>query len=151
METGLLFGEATNPKFGDYQCNNAMPIAAKLKALGQPTKPADIGQKIVENIEQCPLIQKMEVMPQGFINVHLDLEHIKKLLADIAKEVIRSVYETAVGSAIATVCEASCSCGLLIAQHCQADACRSSSVDHHWRRHLATLRESRIRCTFQDA
>ncbi|KRT79187.1 hypothetical protein AMK59_6519, partial [Oryctes borbonicus] len=41
---------ANNIKFGDYQCNSAMPISNTYKQLGKKVSPIDIARKIVEKV-----------------------------------------------------------------------------------------------------
>ncbi|KAJ1348603.1 putative arginine--tRNA ligase, cytoplasmic [Parelaphostrongylus tenuis] len=76
--------EATNIKFGDYQCNSAMAISAKLKATGTLKRPSDVAAEIKSKISPCDLIEKIEVVPAGYINIFLNKSHIEKLIGDIA-------------------------------------------------------------------
>lgn len=61
-----------NPKYGDYQCNNAMALHGKLKGTeGAPKAPRDVANKIVAALPASPAIAKMELAGPGFINVTL--------------------------------------------------------------------------------
>uniref|UniRef100_A0A6P7FYZ3 Probable arginine--tRNA ligase, cytoplasmic n=1 Tax=Diabrotica virgifera virgifera TaxID=50390 RepID=A0A6P7FYZ3_DIAVI len=79
-----------NPKFGDYQCNSAMPIANIYKQLGKKVVPRDIGQKIVENVPSHDLIAKMEVAGPGFINIFLNKSFAVKNLSRIFEHGVKS-------------------------------------------------------------
>ncbi|MFN5513165.1 MAG: arginine--tRNA ligase [Cyanobacteriota bacterium] len=62
---------ATNPKFGDFQCNMALPLA---KTLGKP--PRAIAAQIVERLELGDLCQAPEIAGPGFINLTLKPEYL---------------------------------------------------------------------------
>ncbi|EYB80971.1 hypothetical protein Y032_0396g686 [Ancylostoma ceylanicum] len=78
--------EATNAKFGDYQCNAAMALCAKLKALGQGMKPSEVASQIAGKVPTCDLIEKIDVVPAGFINVFLNKSFIEKQIGTIASK-----------------------------------------------------------------
>ncbi|CAB3403496.1 unnamed protein product [Caenorhabditis bovis] len=85
LDGPLMIAETPNPKFGDYQCNSAMPIAAKLKAAGTNKKPGDVGKEIFAKFpKNIDFIQKVEVLPAGFINVFLNIDYIRKQIAEFA-------------------------------------------------------------------
>ncbi|NLB70021.1 MAG: arginine--tRNA ligase [Lentisphaerae bacterium] len=58
---------ATNPDFGDFQCNDAMPLAKTLKM-----PPRKIAEQIVSNASLPGVIESLEVAGPGFINIKLD-------------------------------------------------------------------------------
>lgn len=66
-------GEA---KFGDYQCNAAMPLA---KSLGQ--KPVDVARRILAEANLDDIAQRVEIAGPGFINIHLRDDVLTRLLA----------------------------------------------------------------------
>uniref|UniRef100_A0A671QQX5 Arginine--tRNA ligase, cytoplasmic n=1 Tax=Sinocyclocheilus anshuiensis TaxID=1608454 RepID=A0A671QQX5_9TELE len=70
-------------KFGDYQCNSAMPMAQMMKAKGQKVSPREIAEKIVQNIPNNELIERTEIAGPGFINVHLKRMFVSKLLSNL--------------------------------------------------------------------
>lgn len=72
-----------NPKFGDYQCNSAMPIANIYKQLGKKIAPREIAEKIVCNLPSHDLIEKTEIAGPGFINIFLSREYGVKSLSTI--------------------------------------------------------------------
>ncbi|KAK6742540.1 hypothetical protein RB195_010043 [Necator americanus] len=78
--------EATNVKFGDYQCNSAMALCAKLKGLGTTLKPYEVATQIASNVPACDLIEKIDVVPAGFINVFLNKFFIENQIGTIASK-----------------------------------------------------------------
>lgn len=61
-----LLTPATNPKFGDYQANIAMPLG---KQLGK--KPREIAEAIVSQLGESELFEKIDIAGPGFINLTL--------------------------------------------------------------------------------
>ncbi|GAB2506902.1 arginine--tRNA ligase [Microbulbifer agarilyticus] len=53
--------------FGDYQANGAMAAAKKVG-----TNPRELAAKIIDNLGEQPMIEKVEVAGPGFINIHLN-------------------------------------------------------------------------------
>jgi arginyl-tRNA synthetase len=56
----------TNPEFGDYQCNNALPLA---KALKRP--PRDLATAVLQDAGTHPAVARAEIAGPGFINIFL--------------------------------------------------------------------------------
>ncbi|KAE9416110.1 hypothetical protein Angca_004073, partial [Angiostrongylus cantonensis] len=81
--------ETTNPKFGDYQCNSAMAISAKLKATGIVMRPSEVATEIKSKVSACDLVEKIEVVPAGYINIFLNKLFIEKQIRDIALKGVR--------------------------------------------------------------
>ncbi|CAH1159619.1 unnamed protein product [Phaedon cochleariae] len=73
----------SNPKFGDYQCNSAMPLSNIYKQSGKKVAPRDLGQKIIDNVESHEIIEKLELAGPGFINVYLNKQFGLKNLSTI--------------------------------------------------------------------
>lgn len=69
---------ASNPKFGDYQANVALPLA---KQLGQ--QPRAIAQQIVEKLDVSDICKPPEVAGPGFINLKLKTEYLEAQLKAI--------------------------------------------------------------------
>ncbi|KAF4529245.1 hypothetical protein B566_EDAN017703, partial [Ephemera danica] len=63
---------STSPKFGDYQCNSAMPICQMLKGQGIKANPREVATQILNCVPQSGLVEKLEVAGAGFVNVWLD-------------------------------------------------------------------------------
>lgn len=57
---------ATNPKFGDFQCNIALPLA---KQLGQP--PRAIATEIINKVNLAGICEPLTIAGPGFINLKL--------------------------------------------------------------------------------
>jgi arginyl-tRNA synthetase len=62
--TLLRVSPATNPAFGDYQFNGAMPLAKEMKK-----PPREIAAALVEKIRGLPFLEKVEVAGPGFVNL----------------------------------------------------------------------------------
>ncbi|CAK9172712.1 unnamed protein product [Ilex paraguariensis] len=78
---------ACNPKFGDYQCNNAMSLWTKVKGKGSEFKgPQAIGQALSKNLPASEMIESCGIAGPGFVNVVLSrqwiAESIQKMLID---------------------------------------------------------------------
>ncbi|XP_014284168.1 arginine--tRNA ligase, cytoplasmic [Halyomorpha halys] len=71
---------AGNPKFGDYQYNAAHQIVKILKDTGVNISPVEVAKKIAEKIPTTPLVEKVEVVPAGFINLWLKKEFCQNLV-----------------------------------------------------------------------
>ena len=69
---------ASNPKFGDYQANVALPLA---KQLGQ--QPRAIAQQIVDKLDVSDICKSPEVAGPGFINLKLKTEDLEAQLKAI--------------------------------------------------------------------
>ena len=55
---------ATDPKFGDYQCNDALKLAKSLKR-----NPRDVGGCVAERLRGCDAFDKVEIAGPGFLNL----------------------------------------------------------------------------------
>ncbi|GAA6618878.1 arginine--tRNA ligase [Scytonema sp. NUACC26] len=66
-----LLVPASNPKFGDYQANVALPLA---KQLGQ--QPRAIAQKIVDKLDLSGICKPPEIAGPGFINLKLETDYL---------------------------------------------------------------------------
>ena len=60
-------GPSTNPKFGDYQANVAMPLGKRLKR-----NPRDVAQSLVERLDLVGVCAQVDVAGPGFINLRLE-------------------------------------------------------------------------------
>jgi arginyl-tRNA synthetase len=70
----MLFS-ATNPKFGDYQCNIAMSLTKK---LGKP--PRAIASIIIDNLDVSNICETPEIAGLGFINLRLKPDYLSECL-----------------------------------------------------------------------
>lgn len=69
---------ASNPRFGDYQCNIALPLAKQLKQ-----KPREIAQQILDNLEISEMCETPEIAGPGFINLTLKPGYLETQLSAI--------------------------------------------------------------------
>merc|ERR1712142_1185559 len=74
---------AASAKQGDYQFNGAMPIAGLLKAQGVKVPPREVAQKIVAQVEESKLVEKLEVAGPGFVNIFLKKSYVKDQLMNL--------------------------------------------------------------------
>ena len=65
----------TDPKFGDFQANCAMPLGKK---LGK--SPREVAEQLIANIDLDDMCQNIEIAGPGFINLTLDDNWIKSRL-----------------------------------------------------------------------
>lgn len=72
---------ASNPKFGDYQSNVALPLAKQLQQ-----KPRAIAQAIVDNLEITDLCEPPEIAGPGFINLSIKPAYLESQLSSIATD-----------------------------------------------------------------
>ena len=55
---------ATDPKFGDYQCNDALKLAKKFKM-----NPREVGTKVADLLKGESVFEKVEIAGPGFLNL----------------------------------------------------------------------------------
>ena len=67
---------ATDVKFGDYQCNDALKLAKKLKM-----NPREVGSKVAEALKNEKTFEKVEVAGPGFLNLTVSTEWLNRALA----------------------------------------------------------------------
>jgi len=72
---------ATNPQFGDYQCNDAMSLA---KVLKKP--PRAIAEAFTSRAILHPAVDRMEVAGPGFINIFLKTGWLVDYLCSMAND-----------------------------------------------------------------
>ena len=70
---------ATDPKFGDFQCNDALKFA---KALHLP--PRKIAEAVVAAGGRPEFVEKLEIAGPGFINITVSEAWLSARLADVA-------------------------------------------------------------------
>lgn len=70
-----------NPAFGDFQCNDAMPLAKTLRM--QPRK---IAEKVVANASLPGIVKKLEVAGPGFINITLEDSFVAERATALASD-----------------------------------------------------------------
>jgi len=70
---------ATDPKFGDYQCNDALKLAKKLKM-----NPREVGSKIAAALANEPVFEKVEIAGPGFLNLTVAQAWLNEALGGMA-------------------------------------------------------------------
>lgn len=79
--TDPMVVEATNPKFGDYQCNVAMSLTKPLKS-----NPRAIATQIINHLSLDEICEPPEIAGPGFINLRLKIDYLQtqlqKMLGD---------------------------------------------------------------------
>jgi len=76
--SGIRVVPATDPRFGDYQCNDALKIAKKVGL-----KPRDAAQKVADLLSGgC--FDKVEVAGPGFLNLTVSCDWLNSQLAALA-------------------------------------------------------------------
>ena len=76
-----------DPKFGDFQCNNAMSLFGRLKGReGAPANPRAVGEAIIAALPETSLVENLSVAGPGFVNAFVNRaalgRHVKTLLVD---------------------------------------------------------------------
>ena len=61
---GVRVLPATDPKFGDYQCSDALKFAKKAH-----TNPREVGAKVAEALKGNDVFEKVEIAGPGFLNL----------------------------------------------------------------------------------
>eukprot|EP00919_Chromeraceae_sp_WS-2016_P007866 GHVR01018596.1.p1 GENE.GHVR01018596.1~~GHVR01018596.1.p1 ORF type:complete len:353 (+),score=150.94 GHVR01018596.1:41-1060(+) len=60
-----------NPKFGDYQCNSAMPLFKQYGVQLGFKNPKQIGERLYESIKEDTTLESVTVAPAGFVTIKL--------------------------------------------------------------------------------
>ncbi|UCF48341.1 MAG: arginine--tRNA ligase [Myxococcales bacterium] len=74
----------TDPKFGDFQINGALPLGKELKR-----PPRELAQPIAEALVGVNAIDKAEVAGPGFVNIYLATEWIASELTEALRDAAR--------------------------------------------------------------
>ncbi|MBE9120692.1 arginine--tRNA ligase [Tychonema sp. LEGE 07199] len=77
--TDPMLAAASNPNFGDFQCNAAMSLGKK---LGKP--PRDLASAIIENLDIADICETPEIAGPGFINLKLKPAYLEAQVRAIA-------------------------------------------------------------------
>ena len=75
---GVRVLPSTDPKFGDYQCNDALKFAKKAKA-----NPREVGAKVAEALKGNDVFEKVEIAGPGFLNLTVSSAWLNSQLADL--------------------------------------------------------------------
>ena len=69
---------ATDPKFGDYQCNDALKFAKKMKM-----NPREVAAKVVAALDKAAF-EKVEIAGPGFLNLTVSTDWLNARLGELA-------------------------------------------------------------------
>ena len=87
--TDPMLAAASNPSFGDFQCNAAMSLGKK---LGKP--PRAIASTIIENLDIADICETPEIAGPGFINLKLKPAYLEAQVRAIAIDTRLGISET---------------------------------------------------------
>ena len=86
---------ATDPRFGDYQCNDALKVAKKLHA-----NPREIGAKVAAALAGEPTFAKVEVAGPGFLNLTVAPDWLNARLAALDAQAACGIPQTGAGKTV---------------------------------------------------
>ena len=86
---------ATDAKFGDYQCNDALKFAKKLKM-----NPREVGTKIAELLKDESVFEKVEVAGPGFLNLTVSTDWLNSQLLNLATSQHLNIPQSGAGKTI---------------------------------------------------
>ncbi len=75
---GVRVVPATDPKFGDYQCNDALKLAKRVHA-----NPREVGAKVAAGLAGNDVFEKVEVAGPGFLNLTVSTKWLGDMLSDL--------------------------------------------------------------------
>lgn len=86
-----IIAPCNNPKFGDYQCNNAMSLFGKLKGSeGAPKAPRDVGTAIMKALPPSNLVAETSIAGPGFVNVKVSKDYLANRLRNMLNKGLES-------------------------------------------------------------
>lgn len=71
-----------NPKFGDYQCNNAMVIFREHGSVLGFESPLSVAEAIRSSLPSNDLLGDISVAPQGFVTVRLSSQWLSRQVSE---------------------------------------------------------------------
>ena len=86
---------ATDAKFGDYQCNDALKFAKKLKM-----NPREVGTKIAELLKGETVFEKVEVAGPGFLNLTVSTGWLNSRLLNISTSQHLNIPQNGAGKTV---------------------------------------------------
>jgi arginyl-tRNA synthetase len=75
---GVRVVPATDPRFGDYQCNDALKFAKKVHA-----NPREVGAKVAAELAGNDVFEKVEIAGPGFLNLTVSASWLASRLSDL--------------------------------------------------------------------
>ena len=86
---------ATDPKFGDYQCNDALKLAKRLRR-----NPREAAQAVAAALAGEGVFDKVEVAGPGFLNLTVSPEWLNERLAALAAAPKFGIPQTGAGKRV---------------------------------------------------
>eukprot|EP00245_Coleochaete_scutata_P007074 TRINITY_DN220_c0_g1_i1.p1 TRINITY_DN220_c0_g1~~TRINITY_DN220_c0_g1_i1.p1 ORF type:complete len:749 (+),score=172.41 TRINITY_DN220_c0_g1_i1:83-2329(+) len=81
-----MVAACANPKFGDYQFNNAMSIFAKVKGEGKFKNPRAVAEVLLKALPPSPAIKSTSIAGAGFVNLVVDTAWVEKRIETMLVE-----------------------------------------------------------------
>lgn len=85
---------ATDPKFGDYQCNDALKLAKQMKM-----NPREVASRVAANLTEGPF-DKVEIAGSGFLNLTVSATWLQQELQRIASDAHLAIPQSGAGKKI---------------------------------------------------
>ena len=86
---------ATDAKFGDYQCNDALKFAKKLKM-----NPREVGTKIADLLKGESVFEKVEVAGPGFLNLTVSTDWLNSQLLKLSTSQHLNIPQSGAGKTV---------------------------------------------------
>ena len=86
---------ATDPRFGDYQCNDALKLAKALKR-----NPREVGAAVAAELKGLEAFEKVEVAGPGFLNLTVSAGWLGARLADLASRPSCGIPQAGAGKTV---------------------------------------------------
>ena len=86
---------ATDPKFGDYQCNDALKLAKKFKM-----NPREVGTKVADLLKGESVFEKVEIAGPGFLNLTVSTAWLDSQLATLNSQPLCGIPQSGAGKTV---------------------------------------------------
>ena len=86
---------ATDAKFGDYQCNDALKFAKKLKM-----NPREVGAKVADFLKGETVFEKVEIAGPGFLNLTVSTEWLNSQLKTLNSQPSCGIPQSGAGKTV---------------------------------------------------
>ena len=86
---------ATDAKFGDYQCNDALKLAKKFKM-----NPREVGSKVAAALEGESVFEKVEIAGPGFLNLTVATDWLNSRLSALGSQPLCGIPQSGKGKTV---------------------------------------------------
>ena len=86
---------ATDPKFGDYQCNDALKLAKKFKM-----NPREVGTKVAAALAGNATFEKVEIAGPGFLNLTVSSDWLNSQLSTLDSQPLCGIPQQGAGKTV---------------------------------------------------